>query len=415
MLKKNTFLSKERFYRTKLLAYLQSKGVETNKQITNNTFDDYIMFRNTSSSPPTKMVLAGEITKINEWANKFLLRNKYIEADMLLDNRGFLKQVKVTQKDRDANPAINSEDWRKIIDYVRDIWRHECIPPLDYLEAPDKRTYSDLEPDRRQWARWKRVWFYRTLFWHFILLAKNTGMSPEEVLKLKWKNIEIKDVGRLSQSKAKQEIEEIISEAQAEGKEIDIEEPEATDPSEWVSNPNTCGREERLVAFIFTTRAKTQQSREIPCNQGKELKRWMQFVKDHVAENNLDMNITGDSYVFASPYNEENDSPHYTSLSLSWREIRSALKDQLKGHKFTDKPYTLYSLRSTFIEDHLLKGTDLFLLARIAGHDVKELMRSYERIDIRKRAREITSINYGKKGETYEDINLLEIEPTTER
>ena len=51
--------------------------------------------------------------------------------------------------------------------------------------------------------------------------------------------------------------------------------------------------------------------------------------------------------------------------------------------------------------DHLVKGcrywTDIFLLARIAGHDVKTLMQSYERMDIRRRAQEITSINWGAK------------------
>ena len=37
-------------------------------------------------------------------------------------------------------------------------------------------------------------------------------MSPEEVLKLKWKNVEIKDVGRISKSKRAQEVEEIRAE-----------------------------------------------------------------------------------------------------------------------------------------------------------------------------------------------------------
>mgnify|MGYP007063826420 CR=1 FL=1 len=45
----------------------------------------------------------------------------------------------------------------------------------------------------------------------------------------------------------------------------------------------------------------------------------------------------------------------------------------------------------------LIKGTDIFLLARIAGHDIKTLMESYERMDIRKRAKEITDIEFGKK------------------
>ena len=70
---------------------------------------------------------------------------------------------------------------------------------------------------------------------------------------------------------------------------------------------------------------------------------------------------------------------------------------KLKGHKFSDRPYTLYSLRSTFIENHLMKGTDIFLLARICGNSVKTIMDTYERIDIRKRTKEITDIEYGKK------------------
>ena len=65
-------------------------------------------------------------------------------------------------------------------------------------------------------------------------------------------------------------------------------------------------------------------------------------------------------------------------------------------------------MRSTFIEDHLIKGTDIFLLARIAGHDVKTLMQSYERMDIRKRAEEITNIGYGKRSTDKRVVNLLD-------
>ena len=68
-------------------------------------------------------------------------------------------------------------------------------------------------------------------------------------------------------------------------------------------------------------------------------------------------------------------------------------------------------MRSTFIEDHLIKGTDIYLVARIAGHDVKTLMESYERMDIRQRSREITRIEFGKKKEQSDEISLLELEP----
>ena len=93
----------------------------------------------------------------------------------------------------------------------------------------------------------------------------------------------------------------------------------------------------------------------------------------------------------------------------AWIKARNAVGAQLKGQWFST-PYMLYSVRSTFIEDHLLKGTDLFLLARLAGHDVKELMKSYERLDIRSRTEEITAIEFGKKKEEEFIVDLMSSE-----
>ena len=44
----------------------------------------------------------------------------------------------------------------------------------------------------------------------------------------------------------------------------------------------------------------------------------------------------------------------------------------------------------------------------MAGHDVKELMRSYERLDIRQRAKEITAIQFGKTKEEEYLVELLD-------
>ena len=45
----------------------------------------------------------------------------------------------------------------------------------------------------------------------------------------------------------------------------------------------------------------------------------------------------------------------------------------------------------------MLAGKDIFLIAKAAGHDVKTLMKHYERIDPRKRSREMTEFEMGKK------------------
>ena len=159
-------------------------------------------------------------------------------------------------------------------------------------------------------------------------------------------------------------------------------------------------------------RRKTKATREIPTNLGSVFRRWMEWKQDFLRAHGYSTVSKGDYLVFGNPFND-GKSVHIQRLRSNWRKIVDGLMErgELKGHKFSDKRYTLYSMRSTFIEDHLIKGTDIFLLARIAGHDIRTLMESYERMDIRKRAEEITKIEYGKKKSEHNVINLLDIEP----
>ena len=386
----STFTNKRIILTIHVLNYLKSEKVRTTRQITATTFDNYLTFR----SSTTRIAQQRELSVLGEWIKSYLARNNLIDADLWMRG-GLLPKVEVRMTDRMANPAINPTDWRTLIAYVREVWRREAL---------DHERHS------------RRVWYYRNAFWHYLLLAKNTGMSPEEILKLKWKNIEIRDVGRISASKQRAELEALEAEAQADGIDLLSEDPTTGEPVElpkpgsWAPKGTEIGREERLIAFIYTIRAKTQQAREIPCNQGRELKRWMQFVKAYLKERGFEHEITGEDYVFANPHNEYKPI-HQQNLGRYWRQIVNKLMSEgkLRGHKFSDKRYTLYSLRSTFIEDHLRKGTDLWLLARIAGHDVKELMKSYERLDIKERAQEITEIRYGQEKNEPALVNLLEL------
>ena len=128
-------------------------------------------------------------------------------------DRDFIKRGQVKQTDKLANPAICAEDWETIVKYARGHWRDSA-----------KKLQNH------------RIHYWRTLLWHWILFAKNTGMSPEEINKLKWKQIEIVDEGRFSAT---------------EGRRVTWE-----------------------VAYIYTIRSKTQHAREIPANIARELKRW---------------------------------------------------------------------------------------------------------------------------------------------
>ena len=66
-------------------------------------------------------------------------------------------KVEVRVKDRIANPAINSEDFKTIVDYIKDAWRPEALHPNGVHKYPLKRS-----------------WYYINLFWHYILFCKNT-------------------------------------------------------------------------------------------------------------------------------------------------------------------------------------------------------------------------------------------------
>ncbi|ABX09462.1 hypothetical protein [Prochlorococcus marinus] len=355
--------------------YLKKKKVTFTTQINPTTFDDYPVYR--LKQTDKRIVIHRELAVLGEFIKSYLVKHKYIPAHLWLDGQ-FLPRVKVRDTDRDANPAINPEDWRTIIDYIREEWR-----PLAY----EKDQFG---------RRSEKSIYFRNMFWHWLLIAKSTGMSPEEICKMKWKSVEIIDVGRISKSKAIEEYEQILDEIREEGKEgeIYIEPPNLDiNPSDWVLNHDAWGREERLISFITTVRAKTSRVREIPCNLGYVFRRWKYFL-----ENELKHKVRGDDYVFAQIHNEMKQ-PNQRKIQQHWRWAVDKLMDEgkLKGHKFSDRPYTLYSLRSTFIENHLMKGTDIFLLARICGNSVKTIMDTYERIDIRKRTKEITDIEYGKK------------------
>ncbi len=54
-------------------------------------------------------------------------------------------------------------------------------------------------------------------------------------------------------------------------------------------------------------------------------------------------------------------------------------------------------MRSTFIEDHLLKGTPVFEVAEMAGHSVNETQKTYARLNLRKKGAEITLPKLGKQ------------------
>ena len=93
-----------------------------------------------------------------------------------------------------------------------------------------------------------------------------------------------------------------------------------------------------------------------------------------------------------------------------WHDIRSALHNQIEGNRFSERPYTLYSLRSTFIEDCIADGLDVYLVARLCGNTVAVIQKHYDRHDVLKRAEEVQSLPFGKtKPPEVEMIDVMSI------
>lgn len=323
-----------------LLPYLKTQGVLYTNQIRAGTFKDYEVFRS-KSTPLSRNV---EIGHIKDFCKNYLVKNRLIDADLLL-NKDFLTRSRVKQADRLKNPAINGEDWKIIVNYVSGQYR-----------------------DSAKILQNHRIYYWRTLFWHFILFMKNTGMSPEEILRMQWKQIEIVDEGKIS---------------------------------------NTGEREEWLVSYINTTRSKTKQAREIPSNQARELIRWKQFQEDYISSHKLKHQISRETVVFSNPYNELKGYV-YSNYQRSWRDVLGAIRPKLKGHRHSPHPYTIYSMRSSFIEDHLLKRTPVYEVAEMAGHSVMETQKTYARLNLREKGRELTLPAQGKKEKGGNQIILFE-------
>lgn len=327
VIKYDTVDNKKRILGVHLKKYFEHKGLKYTSEIKVGVLNDYIPYRKKVGTP--SLMLQNEIKMIKDWVMNYLYINELINPYIANDKKLF-PRVEVRPDDLLKNPAITQEDWRTIIDYVRNI----------YIKR------------KRGLVRHPRASYTAYCFWHFLLLGKNTGMDKEELLKLKWKNIETIDRGRTN----------------SEGEQV-----------EW------------LETYIFTTRSKTGVSREIPCNQGRELRRLLGIQRGYIKRHKLGVVITPDSLVFGNVFEDMRPFSGATFHHMFRKEIFLPLKAQgkIKGHKFSPHDYTIKSLRSTFIEDKLRKKTDIFLLSRIAGHDPKMLMRHYEKMDIRTRASEI--------------------------
>lgn len=100
-----TVQAKANVLRNHMLPYLTEQGVIFNDQITIETFQRYPIHRQET----TPLNLQQELKRIKNCFTAYLIRKKLVDYVMVSDKQ-FLPNVRVTQMDRMKNPAINPDD-----------------------------------------------------------------------------------------------------------------------------------------------------------------------------------------------------------------------------------------------------------------------------------------------------------------
>ena len=288
-----------------------------------------------------------ELKDIGTFCRNFLVSRGYLSNETAM-GRGFIPRITIGDDELDANPAITPSDYKGMNPFLR-------------TELTQRATNSAGEYTRRMFAT-------------FVHLLKNSGCRPSELLALRRKDIEITNPKRWSESK-----------------------------QEWQDN---------YKLKIHIRKSKTGKKRDVLCrsNAASNLLDFLKFQRTWLDQSNCTFIVKDDSLIFGKPDEHFDKTLSYRRFDEYWDEVRKAVQSKLEGNKFSDRKYTLYSLRSTFIENCITDGMDVYLVARLCGNSVDVIQKHYDRHDILRRADEIQAISYGKaKPPEVERIDVLSI------
>lgn len=346
-----TFDDRAKILRKLVLPYLTQKKVTQTQQIKVNTFDDFDAWRSGTSESPITRNHELRVTKF--WVDHWLVKHQLIDPQVVI-NKLFLRKMRVTKSELDANPPIVEEDWRKITDYLRD-WENAG------------KNHSN-----------HRVHLWRVLFRTFCLVMKNSGIRPNELLNLRWRHV----------------IWESEVEVSPSGK-----------------------QHEKYVAHIQIPKeiAKTGVAREVPVggNGSQRLREWKMYLDQYLKNPKVPKRyrkVKLSDFIFGQP-SLDYGVQCYSHFGDRWRKMREELEDDFRGHPLSERKYTVYSMRSTFAEQCLMRDppVEAYLVAKWCGHDIKILNRHYERMNVRSRSRELTATPFGQKKDKREYVDFKDL------
>ncbi|KZR73036.1 Phage integrase family protein [Prochlorococcus marinus str. MIT 1318] len=276
-----------------------------------------------------------ELIIFKEFIENFCVMNSLVANEVNI--KTMMPKIRITESELDANPPLTERgNWNEILKGLKVI-----------------RDRSDLK------RNYRGIYFDR-LFYRWCLIAKNSGLRPNiELNKLRWCDIKRENVGRWSSS-------------------------DKVNKDKW-------------VAVIHVRDTKTGKQRTVPTNGvDTQLKEWRKEQNAYVKEYFPWIQITDESLVFGNPANAMKQF-EYTMFTSRWAKLMKILEGKLKPYIFSNRQYTIYSLRSTYICNLILQGKDIYTAAKLAGHTVAICERYYAKLDMGSRAKQVTDFKYGVK------------------
>ena len=385
VIKASTLKNKKETLFQHLVAYLKYVDISKPSKVKVGAFDRYQVWRIEQNEAkglnhPSNLTLKKEATIIAGFIG-YLARNRLLDPYEAANKQDIPPKIHLSDTDFDSNPPIRDlDEWKVILAEVRR-WVKESA------SHPRPRNH-----------------FYRRMFWTLLLVLKQTGMRPDEARRLRWKDIEVEDIGRFSKS----QWEKDMGEMQLQGVHPDVDLDQ--------EDRELIGRVSRFIAHIRIPHSKTKATREVTSNSAEALARWKHWqseflllMKQKACSNSASFSyeINENDLVFALPEANGVETTSYNTFNINWRKIIERCGTRLKGPLMSGHRYTIYSLRSTRAQELMDMGVDVYLAATQLGHTVAMLEKVYARLPHRRRAtKEAAHIHFGKRSRFDEMVSL---------
>ena len=276
-----------------------------------------------------------ELVNIKDFIENYLRAKNLMREG--IDFNKIIPRIKILDSELDGNPPLDEANWIKV---------------LSALKENCKR--AERNPNHRGH-------YFNRMFYHWVIIARNSGLRPDvELNQLRWCDVKSVNVGRESES---------------QGKRVD----------KWIS-------------VIYVKQSKTGKQRTVPANGvDKQLQDWKKEQEEYIKRYCPKVEVTDKTLIFGNPYREMGKYS-MEHIYRVWRNMLDAMKEPLAPYVFSERNFTLYSLRSTYICNLILQRKGIYDVAKLAGHTVAVCEKYYARLDMAVKAEEMTEFDYGRKG-----------------